>query len=91
MTRPAVGGRADTGRMTEHDRVLLNFEDAHPMPGPLKVAAIRLQLGLSAARYQQRLIVLLRSREALEGWPQLVHRWERQTAAQARLRGVRGF
>lgn len=69
--------------MTASDRQLLAFEEEHAEPGPAKASAIRAELGMSAARYQQRILRLSKTAEALAEYPVLVHRIERQRMASA--------
>ncbi|MWB97728.1 DUF3263 domain-containing protein [Agromyces seonyuensis] len=63
--------------LAESDRRLLGFEAREwPHPG-VKEEAMRVELGLSAARYYQRLGALLDEPEALRADPLLVRRLQR--------------
>jgi hypothetical protein len=61
-------------------RALLDFEDSHPAHTGGKEEGIRVELGLSAARYYQRLDRLLTEAEVVAAYPQLASRRLRQRA-----------
>ncbi|WP_423922662.1 DUF3263 domain-containing protein [Frigoribacterium sp. 2-23] len=77
--------------LTERDRRVLDFErDAPAAPGA-KEAAIRRDLGLSVARYQQLLNSLIERPAALAYEPMLVGRLLRLRDARAAARDARSF
>ena len=57
--------------MTEADRALLLFEEAPPGRTVQKAGLIRPALGITPARYYQRLLALIVTREVVEAFPQL--------------------
>ncbi|BDI23982.1 DUF3263 domain-containing protein [Herbiconiux sp. L3-i23] len=61
-------------------RALLDFEDTHPGHTGAKEEGIRVELGLSAARYYQRLDLLLSKADIVAEYPQLASRRLRQRA-----------
>ena len=63
--------------LSDKDVAVLDFESRAPRSLGAKEEAIRTELGLTPARYYQRLNVLLDSAEALEARPQLVRRLQR--------------
>lgn len=64
--------------MTESDRALLLFEEAHPGRSDQKAGLIRPALGITPARYYQRLLALVVTREVVEAFPQLAGRMLRE-------------
>lgn len=72
------------GELTERDRAILALETAWPRHGGAKEEVIRVQLGMSAARYYQLLGRMIDSESALEYDPILVGRLRR-------IRDVRAF
>jgi hypothetical protein len=64
--------------MTEADRALLLFEEAHPGRSNQKAGMIRPALGITPTRYYQRLLALVETREVVEAFPQLSSRIMRQ-------------
>lgn len=80
---------AITEELTELERRLLDFEDAHPGHSRAKEDALRDEFGLSAARYYQTLGVLLETPAALRAQPLLVGRLRRlRDDRRARRRGT---
>jgi hypothetical protein len=75
--------------MTSEERRILEFEAAHPTPGPAKEKAIRAVLDLKAVTYQQRLRSIAARPDALAEFPMLVHRLERLVAHRHALRAAR--
>ncbi len=71
------------------DRDLLAFEDAWRGPLAAKDEAIVVTLGLTPARYQQRLLALLDDGDAEAAFPQLIHRLRRLELARADARRAR--
>lgn len=75
------------GMLTDRDRALLEFEEAHWAHRRLKEQQIRDTFGVSAARYYQRLTRLALDPMALAEFPQLVkrmlNRMDRRERAQA--------
>ncbi|GAA3729957.1 hypothetical protein GCM10022239_03220 [Leifsonia bigeumensis] len=63
--------------LSDRDRALLEFEDAHPIPGGAKPDLIKTTFGLSAARYYQRLNRIIDDAAALQDAPLLVRRLQR--------------
>lgn len=61
-------------------RALLDFEETHPAHTGVKEEGIRVELGISAARYYQRLDLLLSKAEVIAEYPQLASRRLRQRA-----------
>lgn len=77
------------GDLTERDRAILALEAAWPSHGGAKEEVIRVQLGMSAARYYQLLGRLIESDVALEYDPMLVRRLRRIRDTRARRRSAR--
>ncbi|PRB14433.1 DUF3263 domain-containing protein [Microbacterium sp. MYb62] len=77
------------GDLTERDRAILALEAAWPRHGGAKEEVIRVQLGMSAARYYQLLGRLIESDVALEYDPMLVRRLRRIRDTRARRRSAR--
>ncbi|GAA2749337.1 uncharacterized protein DUF3263 [Amnibacterium kyonggiense] len=67
-----------TNMLTHADIRLLEFEDTHPRRTGLKNDAILHRLGMSPARYYQRLDQLVRQQAVQDRWPRLADRIERQ-------------
>lgn len=63
--------------MNDDDEALLAFEEDWTGTQATKDEAIFLALGLSPARYQQRILTLLDDPEAEAAFPQLIHRLRR--------------
>lgn len=72
--------------MDDDDRALLDYENHHQPHTAAFEDDIRDQFGMSAARYYQRLGQLIRRRDVLEAYPQLVHRIERLHGERAEAR-----
>ena len=71
--------------LTPDDTALLKFEEQHPAHTGAKEEGIRLDFGVTAARYYQRLGALLADPEVIATHPQLASRRLRQrTASTAR-------
>jgi hypothetical protein len=77
--------------LTERDRRLLEFEQDAPTSVARKEAAIRKELGLTAARYQQLLGSLIEKPAALAYAPMLVARLLRLRDSRAEARSARTF
>jgi len=77
--------------LTERDRRLLEFEQDAPVSVARKEAAIRKELGLTAARYQQLLGSLIEKPAALAYAPMLVARLLRLRDSRAEARSARTF
>lgn len=60
--------------MTDDDRALLDFEEAHPRNTNRKEALVSEQFGIPLARYYQRLLTLLKEQEVVAAYPQLAKR-----------------
>lgn len=60
--------------MTDDDRDLLMFEEAHPRNDRRKEAAIRSTFGFSWVRYHQRLVTLSKDVDAVAEFPQIIRR-----------------
>lgn len=63
--------------LTDLERRILDFEDAHPQHSRAKEDAIRADFGYSSTRYYQILGTLMESPEALRENPLLVGRLQR--------------
>jgi hypothetical protein len=63
-----------TNMLTHADIQLLEFEDTHPRRTGLKNDAIIHRLGMSPARYYQRLEQLARQQAVQDRWPRLADR-----------------
>jgi hypothetical protein len=63
--------------LSDRDRAILHFEDAHPRTGGKKVDLIRDEFGLTEARYYQTLNRIIDDPEALAERPMLVRRLQR--------------
>lgn len=68
-----------TNMLTHADIQLLEFEDAHPRRTGLKNDAILHRLGMSPARYYQRLDQLARQQAVADRFPRLADRVARQS------------
>ena len=66
--------------LTHQDIRLLEFEERNPKHTPAKVDVIRNRLGMSPARYYERLAWLARRREVADGYPRVVARVERRAS-----------
>jgi hypothetical protein len=75
--------------MTDDDRKLLEFEEAHPRNDRRKEAAIRTELSMSWIRYRQVLSRLIVRPEVLEQYATVAHRVERATVAGVARRAAR--
>jgi len=60
--------------LTHQDIRLLEFEDTHPRRTGLKNDAILHRLGMSPARYYQRLEFLARQQAVIDRWPRIADR-----------------
>lgn len=60
--------------MTDDDRALLDFEEAHPRNTNRKEAAVAEQFGIPLPRYYQRLLRLIERQEVVAEYPQLARR-----------------
>jgi hypothetical protein len=63
-----------TNMLTHADIQLLEFEDTHPRRTGLKNDAILHRLGMSPARYYQRLDQLARQQAVIDRYPRLAER-----------------
>jgi hypothetical protein len=72
--------------MTDDDRSILAFEDAHPKHTGAKQLQIVETWGLSAPRYYQRVHALIKSPEAAPEFPMLAERIGRVGADRVRWR-----
>jgi hypothetical protein len=68
------GSNILTNMLTHADIRLLEFEDTHPRRTGLKNDAILHRLGMSPARYYQRLDQLARQQAVQDRWPRLADR-----------------
>ena len=75
--------------LTDRDRAILDFEGVWPRHVGAKEEAIRVELGLTPARYYQLLGRLIDTAEALEHDPMLVKRLRRIRDERARERWAR--
>lgn len=75
--------------MTDDDRKLMEFEEAHPRNDRRKEAAIRSELSMSWVRYRQLLGRLVTRPDVLEQFASVAHRVERATAAGVARRAAR--
>jgi hypothetical protein len=75
--------------MTNDERLILDFEEAHPRNDRRKEGAIRTELSMSWVRYQQRLLGLVRREDVLAEYAQVAHRVARATAAGVTRRAAR--
>ena len=79
--------------LTHQDIRLLEFEDTHPRRTGLKNDAILHRLGMSPARYYQRLDFLVRQQAVIDRWPRLAERIgrraQRREQERAQLRQYR--
>jgi uncharacterized protein YutE (UPF0331/DUF86 family) len=69
-----------TNMLTHADIRLLEFEDTHPRRTGLKNDAILHRLGMSPARYYQRLEHLAGQREVIDRYPRLADRTARRAS-----------
>ena len=90
--RQAPDGDPAADALTERDLAILAFERQWWSHAGAKEEGIRIQLGLSAARYYQLLGALIDSPQALAADPMLVKRLQRmrQTRSEARARRALG-
>jgi hypothetical protein len=77
--------------MTDDERRMLEFEEAHPLNDRRKEGAIRTQLSMSWVRYRQRILRLVRREHVLAEYAVVAHRVERATAAAVARRAARRF
>lgn len=75
--------------MTDDDAALLAFEEDWTGTLATKYEAVYQALGLSPARYHQRILELLDDGEAEAAFPQLIHRLRRLEAERADAREKR--
>lgn len=75
--------------MTDEDAALLAFEEDWTGTLATKYEAVFQGLGLSPARYHQRILELLDDAEAEAAFPQLIHRLRRIEAERADARQKR--
>lgn len=71
------GSNTLTSMLTHADIRLLEFEDTHPRRTGLKNDAILHRLGMSPARYYQRLDQLARQPAVMDRYPRLAERFGR--------------
>ena len=84
-------GDVRTSALSERERALLDFEQRAPASPGQKEAAVRRELGLTTARYQQMLGSLLDRPAALAYSPMLVGRLLRLRDERSRARAARSF
>ena len=86
-----VGDAAPGGRreLSDRERAILRFEHEWWRHAGAKEEAIRLQFGLSAARYYQLLNALLDTPAAVVHDPMLIRRLQRVRDARTAARGAR--
>ncbi|WP_375406952.1 DUF3263 domain-containing protein [uncultured Amnibacterium sp.] len=72
--------------LTHADIRLLEFEDTHPRRTGLKNDAILHRLGMSPARYYQRLDQLARQQAVIDRYPRLADRITRGSARREEVR-----
>jgi hypothetical protein len=77
--------------LTERDRTILDFEQRAPQIAARKEAAIRMEFGLTGARYQQLLGSLIEKPGALAYAPMLVGRLLRLRDSREAARSARTF
>jgi hypothetical protein len=77
--------------MTDDDRRLMAFEEAHPRNDRRKEAAIQTELSMTWVRYQQILLRLVGRQDVLEEFAPVAHRVERATAARVATRAAHRF
>lgn len=77
--------------LTERDQAILAFERQWWSHAGAKEEAIRIRLGLSAARYYQLLGALIDSPQALAADPMLVKRLQRMRQSRSEARARRGL
>lgn len=75
--------------LTDHERALLDFEDANPQQNWAKTHAIRERFGLTPTAYYVAINGLMRTADAVMEMPQVVHRLERQAEERERQRRER--
>jgi hypothetical protein len=69
----------DTGGMLTHQDIrLLEFEERNPQHTPAKMDVVRNRIGMSPARYYERLEWLARRPEVRDGYPRIVARVQRR-------------
>lgn len=84
----AVGASASS-ELTDRESAILDFENRFWRDPGAKEEAIRMEFGLSAARYYQLLNALIDTPAAIVGDPMLVRRLQRVRDARVRARSVR--
>lgn len=77
--------------MTDDERRLMQFEEAHPRNDRRKEAAIRSELSMSWVRYRQLLGRLVARPDVLEEYASVANRVVRATAAGVARRAARTF
>lgn len=77
--------------MTDDEKRMLEFEEAHPRNDRRKEGDIRAQLSMSWVRYQQRLLRLVRREDVLAEYAVVAHRVERATTTAVARRAARRF
>ncbi|WP_424462848.1 DUF3263 domain-containing protein [Pseudoclavibacter helvolus] len=75
--------------LTDHERALLDFEDANPRQNTAKTHAIRERFGMTATAYYVAISGVMRTADAVMEMPQVVHRLERQAEQRGRQRRER--
>ena len=73
------------------DVALLRFEQRWPGPSWAKTTKMRPELGVTMARYQQRLAVLVRDPRAVEAFPEVCAAYVRRAEMNASARSSRSF
>lgn len=83
--------KVDVPPLSEADVALLMFERRWPGPSWAKTTKLRPELGLTVARYQQRLRLLVADPRAVEAFPEVCSAYLRREERQAASRASRTF
>jgi hypothetical protein len=87
----SVVGLTLDGTMTDHERALLLFEEAHPRRDHTKEAASMSTFGITWVRYQQQLLRPAAPEDVNAEFALLAHRVTRSAAARSSARAARRF
>lgn len=77
--------------MTREERAILEFEETHPGAGMAKASAVRAVLGMTGARYEQRIQRLIVRRDVIEEFPMVANRRARLAEMRRRKRATRAL